>query len=173
MYSSEKWKPIEGYPDYRISTFGRIISLKGEIPRILKQSPDGHGYLRAKLYETSKCATYYTHKLVAASFIPNPENKPELNHIDGNKANNHVSNLEWATSAENHRHAIRAGLRIPFKAKINAKQAAEIFLKAHSGNHPLTSLSKEYGLTTSAISDIKNRRNWKKATAPYTARLSL
>lgn len=173
MHSSEKWETIEGYPDYRISTLGRIISLKGEIPRFLKPRLNINGYLYVALSENSKCDyNCKIHKLVAGAFLPNPENKPEINHKDGNKTNNHVSNLEWVTRSENHRHAIRTGLCIPFKAKITAKQAIEIFKKAHSG-HSTQSLSKEYGLNPGAIWHIKNGTQWSKVTAPYAARLSL
>lgn len=174
MQSSEQWKPIEGYPDYRISNFGRVISLKRDIPRLLKPSTDRYGYLKVTLTENSKHdPNCKIHRLVAAAFIQNPENKPDLNHKDGNKANNHVSNLEWCTRSENTKHAIRTGLHIPFKAKITAKQAIEIFLKAHAGTLSLSSLSKEYGIAVSTILDIKNGRNWAKVTAPYAARLSL
>lgn len=173
MQSSELWKTIEGYPDYRISDRGRVISLKGDIPRFLNPATDTHGYLKVSLSENSKCDhNCRIHKLVAAAFIPNPENKPEINHIDGNKTNNHVSNLEWVTRSENSRHAFKTGLNAVCKAKITAKQAIEIFLKARSG-HSIYSLSKEYGLNTGTIWSIKTGMTWAKVTAPYADRLSL
>lgn len=163
----EIWKPIKDWPDYRISTRGRVISLKGNIPRILKQAIGNHGYPVVVLYNKGTKQMKLVHRLVAAAFIPNPENKPEINHIDGNKTNNNVSNLEWIASSENNKHAIQEGLCIPFKAKITAKHATEIFLKAHAGTQSLSSLSKEYGIAVCTIRHIKNGRTWAKITTPY------
>ena len=93
----EIWKDIEGYEGaYQISNFGRI---KNKI-KILSPQINNCGYLRIIL----KNKHYSIHRLVALAFLPNPENKPQVNHIDGNKTNNYVTNLEWVTASENQKH---------------------------------------------------------------------
>lgn len=98
----EIWKPINNYESfYLISNLGRIKSLKKNI--VLKNLTHNHGYLSISL--KSKC--FLIHRLVGIHFIPNPENKPCVNHKDGNKQNNYVENLEWVTYSENEKHACR------------------------------------------------------------------
>ncbi len=70
------------------------------------------GYYMCNLYKNNQQTTKYVHRLVAEAFVSNPENKPEVNHIDGDKTNNHFSNLEWVTSSENSFHAVNSGLRV-------------------------------------------------------------
>lgn len=104
----EIWKDISGYEGlYRVSNLGKVESLRNNI--ILKQSPTKDGYLAVGLCN-GKTKTCRAHRLVAIAFIPNPDNLPEVNHIDGNKTNNSVDNLEWVTPLENTHHAIRTGL---------------------------------------------------------------
>jgi len=90
---------IEGYSDYLIHDDGRVWSKKGKgrflEPRKIK------GYHQVCLYRDGKRKSVYASRLVALNFIPNPENKPEVDHIDRNPSNNHVSNLRWATRQEN------------------------------------------------------------------------
>ncbi|MBD3880043.1 MAG: HNH endonuclease [Quinella sp. 1Q5] len=105
----EEWKPIPDWQGYEVSNFGRVKSFKTK-PRIMKPAFDKGGYLQAVLSEDDKAKFFRVNRLVALCFIPNPENKPHVNHIDGNKFNNHVSNLEWATPKENQRHAAKLGL---------------------------------------------------------------
>lgn len=105
-------KPIPGYEGrYSISECGAVYSHISD--RQLKHSKAGAGYCIVFFYnkETQKNKGLYIHRLVAASFVKNPALKPEVNHIDGNKENNHFSNLEWATKKENSQHALRSGLR--------------------------------------------------------------
>ena len=80
------------------------------VGRFLNPCDRGNGYRFYTLKSGSKYKKYSIHRLVAMSFIPNPEGKPEVNHIDGVKTNNHVSNLEWSTPRENIRHAYATGL---------------------------------------------------------------
>lgn len=110
---------IEGY---KVSNYGRVISKSREIKananggiRFTKEvekkpSDNGKGYMFLWLYQKSDRVRVYLHRLVAEAFIPNPENKPTVNHINGDKTDNRVENLEWATYKENNVHAVAIGL---------------------------------------------------------------
>ena len=108
----EIWKDIEGYEGkYQVSNCGNVRSLmyhntKG-IKRIslLKPATDACGYFRCALSKNNILKTYKVHRLVAQAFIPNPNNYPQINHIDGNKKNNNAGNLEWCTNSMNQVHA--------------------------------------------------------------------
>jgi hypothetical protein len=97
----EIYKIITEYPNYSISNFGNIKNIKTN--KLLKIRFD-KGYNRVRLYNKNITKNYSVHRLVGKYFIPNPKNKPEINHIDGNKLNNIVSNLEWNTKSENITH---------------------------------------------------------------------
>lgn len=102
----EKWIGIKDYSDlYKVSNLGRIKRIK--TGRILKNISNVEGYLTINLFKDGKGTNLRVHRLVAQAFIENPENKPEINHIDEDKANNSTSNLEWATRAENNKHGTR------------------------------------------------------------------
>lgn len=125
----ELWLPIENYPGYEISNYGKARSVdrltigpRGKqwlrLGVLLKQSIGTSGY---SIIAPSKCGRNHTlmiHRLVAQAFLPNPKNKPEVNHKDGNKQNNHVDNLEWATGSENMRHSTDTELRV-YKPVLN------------------------------------------------------
>ena len=102
-------KGFEGH--YSVSDDGKVYSHKRNI--IMKLKLNTYGYLTIHLKNGDINKHPSVHRLVAEAFIPNPENKPTVNHIDGNKQNNHVSNLEWSTHKEQMDHAIATGLVIP------------------------------------------------------------
>lgn len=107
-----QWKPIfiDGKSTvYEVSNDGFVINLKTKT--VLLGSHDKRGYKVVSLWADEKMYSKKVHRLVAEAFIPNPENKPTVNHKDGNKDNNSVTNLEWATHQENIDHAIQTGLR--------------------------------------------------------------
>jgi len=112
----EIWKPIEGFEGlYDISSHGRVFTHqqfgKGHREaRIRKQFLKSNGYLRVNLSKNNTQKGFYIHRLVAQNFIENPENKPQVNHIDCVKTNNHVNNLEWTSAKENVSHAWNNGL---------------------------------------------------------------
>lgn len=127
FFSGEEWRDIEGYEGkYKISNCGRVMSVSRTVKCnknasrnveqcILKPHVDHKGYLRTWLndYGTGKTHFVPIHRLVAKAFIPNPDKKPQVNHIDGIKTNNHASNLEWCTNQENQIHAWAMGLQKP------------------------------------------------------------
>lgn len=94
----EEWKPVDEVPEYLVSNFGNI---KGRRGALMTLTINDFGYRRASLYVNGKTLYRQAHRLVAQAFLPNPEGLPLVNHIDGNKLNNHVSNLEWVTAKEN------------------------------------------------------------------------
>ena len=106
---SEEWKDIPGYEGkYRVSNRGEIVSI--HYKRSIKENPqplvprESNGYLYVVLSKNNKVKVAKPHRLVAELFIPNPDNKPYVNHKDGNKQNNSVENLEWVTPLENNLH---------------------------------------------------------------------
>ena len=99
---------IRGYENYMITTHGEVFNVNTR--KYLKNVEDGRGYYFVTLYKDGKGKNYRIHYLVASHFINNKENKPQVNHIDGNKLNNNVKNLEWATPSENIKHSWATGL---------------------------------------------------------------
>lgn len=106
--AKERWRPIDDYPSYRVSDQGRVQNQK--TGRILKDADDGNGYRMVVLCSDGKCRSTKVHKLVATAFIPDHASGLEINHIDGDKSNNAVSNLEWVDRSKNMTHAISKGL---------------------------------------------------------------
>ena len=95
---------IQGYESgYQISNTGKIFSKK--LRRVLDPPVNKDGYYRIGLWKNQEVSKQYLHRIVALHFIPNPENKPVVNHINGNKKDNRVQNLEWNTVLENERHS--------------------------------------------------------------------
>ena len=110
----EQWRPIERFNgEYMVSNHGRVRSLKRHGDRIMPQTIQRRGYYAVTFWMDNKAKCVKVHRLVAETFIPNPDNLPEINHIDGNKLNNHVSNLEWCTRSHNVKHSFDTGLKQP------------------------------------------------------------
>jgi hypothetical protein len=110
----EKWRPIPETRDrYYVSNMGRILTRKwhnAPIPAFMKPALDHCGYLRTMILRNGKYHTIKMHREIAKVFIPNPLNKPTINHINGIKSDNRIENLEWATWSENVSHAFATGL---------------------------------------------------------------
>lgn len=159
----EIWKEVVGYNGlYQVSNMGRVRNAKG---MIMSQKPSKDGYVRLLLFKDGKYKSEYIHILVAKSFIPNLYNKPEVNHIDANKRNNCVENLEWVTKSENHRHAVNMGLKpvCPTKGKFGSDNPCvkPVFQYDLNGKFLNEWKSREdaanyYGCTANSISRAMN-----------------
>ncbi len=131
----ETWKDVKGYEGiYQVSSHGRVKSLARVVndifgehmtEEIIMHPGKGKHYYHVRLCKNGAKETTSVHRLVAKTFIRNPDNKPCVNHIDGNKLNNHVENLEWVTYSENIQHAIRTGLKKPQKRKRQIEKVVE------------------------------------------------
>ena len=150
--------PIVDYEGYYITTDGRVWSEKSK--KFLSVFPDKDGYLLCSLSHEGKSKPHKVHRLVALSFLPNPENKPQVNHIDGNKANNHIDNLEWASAKENIKHALNSGL-------INSKLSEEDVLYIRTNYIPKSpdfggrALAKKFNVVPSVISNVVKGKTYK------------
>lgn len=96
--SVELWKKYPDYAEIEVSSFGRVRSVKGHYYKI---NPINSGYLKIQFYTNGKHINKFVHRLVAQTFIPNPNDLPEVNHKDGDRTNNNVDNIEWCTHEEN------------------------------------------------------------------------
>ncbi len=126
MNSEECWVEIEEFPNYAISDFGRVMNVR---TRLILKPIVGHGYLLVNLGNTNGFKLVRIHRLVVEAFLGPIFEGFEPNHIDGNKTNNYISNLELVTHSENIKHAYRLGLRTVAKPriKVRCKETGEIF----------------------------------------------
>ena len=145
--------------DYEISKEGKIYSLKNNKRKEIIGFIDKYGYRRVLLYENGKRKRYFVHRLVATKYIPNPENKTQVNHKDGNKLNNSVENLEWVTPKENIQHAIKLKLRTAGNNKLTECQVKEIKLLFKTKS--MKEISEIYNVSVSCIKHIHANNTWK------------
>lgn len=166
MNSVVLWKPVIGYEGlYEVSNSGEIKSIfYGKNPKILKKSKTTTGYYKIELSKNKKRKSFKVHRLVAIAFIPNMENKPNINHIDGNPLNNNIDNLEWCTQKENVIHAVEIGLKS--KTYISKNELRRLYLVEKKpvrkleeiysvSNTVICDRLKEYGIETRSISQSK------------------
>ena len=160
----EIWKSVVGYEGlYEVSNYGRVKSFQKNKPAILV------GYRKLEYYKARLADNKLisVHKLVAQAFIPNPEGKPTVNHIDGNKLNNRVSNLEWTTYSENNRHAYDTGLQKRgcerSTSKLTANQVRYIRENCIPRDFKLGmhALARKFGVSYSTINSVYRGRSYK------------
>lgn len=168
----ELWKWIAGYEGiYKISNYGRVKSFprQGASTEIKIRKPilTKRGYLQICLYKGCKEKAFKIHRLVAEAFIPNPENKPEVNHKYGMKFDSYFENLEWATPKENMKHAVDIGLAPTGTNRNTAKLTKEDvkFIREHYiPRHPefgAAALSRRFNVSPSIIQDVIKGKRYK------------
>lgn len=161
----ELWKTINEYEDYQISNLGNVKMTANNATRkerLLKPVKHPRGYLRVALYKNKKPYFFSVHRLVAINFINNPENKKTVNHINGDKTNNKVENLEWLTYRENMNHAVENRISAcgerNGRSKLTRLQVNEIKNNTELNQYEL---AKKYNVTQGSINRIKLNKGWK------------
>jgi len=171
----EIWKDIEGYNGkYQISNYGNVRSFsKWKNGELLKPALTTTGYYYVHLVKDGRKNTCSArvHRLVADAFIENPNELPEVNHIDGNKLNNRVDNLEWVSRQDNIRHAFEKGLIMPRLGKAHPSSKA-VLQKDKSGEvvkmwESVADVYREKGYSTSSIINCCNKRKGYKTAYGY------
>lgn len=181
----EVWKDVVGYEGlYQVSNFGNVKSLDRIVNKpngvsylrkgkICTQSKSNLGYMTVGFTVNNKKVNKYVHRLVAEAFITNMNDYPQVNHIDCDKTNNRMYNLEWCTNSQNHIHASKNGLnklhlhRVAYSGEENGRslltkeQVLEIKQKYIPYKYSAKKLSKEYNVSESCITHILNNTSWK------------
>lgn len=166
----EEWRPVVGYNDYEVSSAGNIKRVKpgaGTQCKVLKYWIDTKGYPQVTLTKNGIQKKYSVHRLVAQSFIPNQEKKPCVNHIDSNRTNNKINNLEWCTYKENTAHSIKKGRfnghlhGLPGENNGRSKIKLEDVLFIRSTKMPLKQAANLLKINYKYASKIKTGRSWK------------
>lgn len=177
----EIWKDVVGFEGrYMVSNMGRVKSLDftsvvkkkfgiitvPKYGKILKPKVDKGGYYSQSLSIDGKSYYKSIHRMVLTAFVPNPENKPEINHKDGNKSNNCVDNLEWCNRSENNLHAYAMGLKVSIKGnkKYNAWLSDESVLRIremHEHGYTMDEIRERFNTKPQNIYAIIARRTWK------------
>lgn len=180
--TQEIWKDIEDWEGlYQISSFGRVRSLDRWIDngrakpyllpgKVLAQKTSRTGYKQINLRFKDKNKWFSVHRLVALAFVVNEENLPQVNHIDGDKSNNHFSNLEWSTARDNIIHAFELGLKPEGSESWFTELSEEIIhqvCKLLSEGVPNTEVVKVTGVTRGVVSKIKTGKSWKSVSKQY------
>ena len=167
----EDWKTLKENPNYAISSKGNLKNLKKGTVRKLKLGTNG--YLNTSITINKKVKTVYIHRLVAQYFIPNPYNKEQVNHIDCNKANNNVENLEWCTQSENNKHIYKMGRKIsPAKGKFGGEHPkAKAVVQFTNGKiivyESVIEAAKANGVGQAAISNQLKRNKIRKSKPKF------
>lgn len=169
----EIWKDVPSDNHLQISNYGRARTHQKTYDhknmafctyRLITSDDNGHGYQFIKYKNNHKNCRVYVHRQVAKLFIPNPHHYKQVNHIDGNKRNNAVSNLEWVTAKQNVHHALNTGLMPSgtrnWNAKLNEKQLQEFWMLVYEKDYTTTELMNHFGLSRHPVLNILNHKSY-------------
>lgn len=171
---NEIWKDIEGYEGYyQVSSHGKVRSMEREVPdpriksgvkkvssRVMKPGVHNRGYLKVSLRKGGAKQMLYIHRLVGSAFLERDEHRTTINHLDGDKTNNHVSNLEWLSHLDNVRHARETGLA-PTRPRAKITKLDVLWIREWlSQGFKQQAIAEAFGLDARSISAINVGRTW-------------
>ena len=152
-----EWKLIEGFDGiYSVSNYGEVRNNK--TGKLMKPRKNETGYLRINLTKNGKPKCMRVHRLVAQAFIPNPENKIQVNHIDFNRENNCVSNLEWVTNQENTQYSV-CNRKLPGQRKKRNNKTGERNITHYNGYYVVRIYGKKY--VSKSFKNIDDAKQWR------------
>jgi hypothetical protein len=157
----EIWKSIDGFEGlYEASSYGRVRNVKSSF--VLNPCDNGKGYLSVTLHKDNKNNTSKLHRVIAKAFIPNPANLRDVNHIDGDKTNNHISNLEWLSPQDNHKHAKKSGLKATGERCAISKLNVDLVKEIRSLKNTMSQreLAKKFSVSRGTIQAVLNNKTW-------------
>ena len=156
---------------YLVYTDGSVYSIRNDKLKKMKPVKQKHGYYLVHLHFNGKSYYRWLHRMVAECFIENKDNKPEVNHIDGDKSNNRVENLEWVTCKENIEHAFRSNLRgvgeRAANAKLTEKQVRKICEMLEDNYLTMREISEIIGCNYHQVFEIKTKKSWTHVSCDY------
>lgn len=165
----ETWQFVPGFEgEYEVSTLGRLRSHVLGQQRILRCAPDSRGYIPVFLYGKRQRKRYWLHRLIAEVFIPNPQQRREVNHKNGNKSDCRVENLEWVSRSQNIRHAYENGL-VKYvgkrgadsnKAVLTNEQVLQLRKLYEEREYTQRELAEMFNISRSTVYQILKRRSW-------------
>lgn len=182
-FIQEKWLPCPGFENsYEVSNYGKVRSIDRYISgrsglvkgQLIHSDLNQKGYPQLRLYKNNTKYVRNQHRLLTLAFIPNPNNLPQVNHIDGDKLNNHISNLEWISNSDNMSHAYKLGLRSSIgennsNCKITDNQVTHIKLIYNTGKSSKY-ISEELDIKLHIVRQIISGKSWKSNKTPLMKR---
>ena len=159
MRQAERLEIYAANPNYSVTDHGRVYSHISN--RYLIANHQAAGYPKVELFHMGKGTFQNVHRMVAETFLANPLNKPAVNHLDGNRANNHYTNLEWVTFSENTRHAQKTGLLVVASGvakpnyKVTPEKRDQICAMLLAGKVTQKAIALRFGVSQALISMIK------------------
>lgn len=164
----EKWTNIKEYENYKVSNLGRVKNVQSD--KFLKTFTGAHGYKHVNLCNKTGRKQWRVHRLVMLSFTIQPKHKNSINHIDGDKANNELCNLEWCTDKENSRHAVNTGLHKGEHGEKNPRSLLKTddVLRIKTlytiEGYTQRKIADKYNISQTHVSDIISGKRWKHVT---------
>lgn len=168
----EEFREIPGFENYKVSNLGRIYSTKRRTCLKVKKLGN-NGYYQVRLYKDGEYRYKNLHRLIAETFIPNPKNLRTVNHINGNKLDNRVSNLEWADDCTQQHHACLLGLKKTTQHILTEEEILDVYKRYFENHESMGSIARLYGTRKQQIAKLVKGQRHKSLYRQYRGKSNL